>query len=322
MADTNESSVDAYVYQNVVKGELNWIAFIRMSVLIVVTLFAVYVNCVILYVLNSKPVFKESSRYILFAHMLFNDCVHLIFSFLLFVFATLFLKLAVVVCPIFLYLGSTTFYNTPLNLAVMSLERYVAICFPLRHTEIATQKRTCIAIGFVWLLGSINIFIDFITTAILDPKFFYVEVFCSREQLFYRLWQTEVFSVFIGVYFVSVTLIIIFTYISIMITARSVSSNKDSAKKAHRTVLLHFVQLGLCTMSFLYNTIDRALYTVAGNDANLFLNMQYPVFLFLLIVPRCLSPVIYGLRDDAIRPLFRYYLCSCSRKVCTTVNVQ
>ncbi len=35
----------------------------------------------------------------------------------------------------------------------------------------------------------------------------------------------------------SVAVIIIFTYISIMITARSVSSDKDSAKKALKTVL-------------------------------------------------------------------------------------
>ncbi|XP_049322612.1 odorant receptor 131-2-like [Astyanax mexicanus] len=322
MADTNESSVGAYVYQNVVKGEMGWIAFIKMSVLIVVTLFAVYVNCVILYVLNSKPVFKESSRYILFAHMLFNDTVHLILTFFLFVFAVIFLKLAKAVCSMILFFNSTTFYIAPLNLAVMSLERYVAICFPLRHTEIATQKRTGIAIGFVWLLGSINILIDIITAAILDPRFFNAEMYCSREQLFYRLWQPEVFSVFIGFYFVSVTLIIIFTYISIMITARSVSSNKDSAKKAHRTVLLHFIQLGLCTMSFLYNTIDRALYIVTGSANSLYLHVQYVNFLFLLILPRCLSPLIYGLRDDAIRPLFKHYFCPCFRKFSPAVNVQ
>uniref|UniRef100_A0A3B1IHW0 G-protein coupled receptors family 1 profile domain-containing protein n=1 Tax=Astyanax mexicanus TaxID=7994 RepID=A0A3B1IHW0_ASTMX len=206
------------------------------------------------------PVFKESSRYILFAHMLFNDTVHLILTFFLFVFAVIFLKLA-------------------------------------------KAKRTCIAIGFVWLLGSINILIDIITAAILDPRFFNAEMYCSREQLFYRLWQPEVFSVFIGFYFVSVTLIIIFTYISIMITARSVSSNKDSAKKAHRTVLLHFIQLGLSVNS-------------------LYLHVQYVNFLFLLILPRYLSPLIYGLRDDAIRPLFKHYFCPCFRKFSPAVNVQ
>uniref|UniRef100_A0A3B1KJU6 G-protein coupled receptors family 1 profile domain-containing protein n=1 Tax=Astyanax mexicanus TaxID=7994 RepID=A0A3B1KJU6_ASTMX len=268
MADTNESSVDAYVYQNVVKGELNWIAFIRMSVLIVVTLFAVYVNCVILYVLNSKPVFKESSRYILFAHMLFNDTVHLILTFFLFFFAVIFLKLAKAVCSMILFFDSTTFYIAPLNLAVMSLERYVAICFPLRHTEIATQKRTGIAIIFIWLIGCVNILMNIITATVLDPNFFSVSMFCAYEQLYLKLWQPEVISWLNAFLFVSVTLIIVFTYISIMITARSVGTS-------------------------------------------LYLHVQYVIFLLQLILPRCLSPLIYGLRDDAIRPLFKHYFCPC-----------
>ncbi|XP_049322511.1 odorant receptor 131-2-like [Astyanax mexicanus] len=322
MADTNGSSGDAFVYQSFIEGQMSWIAFIKLSVLIVVTLFAVYVNCVILYVLNSKPVFKETSRYILFAHMLFNDTVHLILTFFLFFFAVLFLKLAKAVCSMILFFDSTTFYIAPLNLAVMSLERYVAICFPLRHTEIATQKRTGIAIIFIWLIGCVNILMNIITAIVLDPNFFSVSMFCAYEQLYLQLWQPEVISWLNAFLFASVTLIIVFTYISIMITARSVSSKKDSAKKAHKTVLLHLIQLGLCTMSFLYAIVDRALYVVTGSGTSLYLHVQYVNFLLLLILPRCLSPLIYGLRDDAIRPLFKHYFCPCFRKFSTAVNAQ
>ncbi|XP_072518344.1 odorant receptor 131-2-like [Salminus brasiliensis] len=322
MADTNGSTVDAFVYQNVIRGELDWVAFTKLTVVTVLTVVSVYVNCVILYALNSKRVFKESSRYILFAHMMLNDSVHLLLTYFLFLFAMIFVQLAKAGCSLILFLDSATFYNAPLNLAVMSLERYVAICFPLRHAEIATQKKTFIAISFIWLIGSVNILIDIITAAVVDPNSFYVEMFCSREQLFMQPWQPDLFSGFIAFLFVSVTLIIVFTYISIMITARSVSSNKDSAKKAHRTVLLHFIQLGLCTTSVFFNTIDRALYIVTGSDKPLFLNLQFLNFLFLLILPRCLSPLIYGLRDEAVRPLFKYHFCYCSRKFHTAVNVQ
>ncbi|XP_072518423.1 odorant receptor 131-2-like [Salminus brasiliensis] len=322
MAATNGSTVDAFAYQDFIRAELNWVTFTKLVVIIVLTVLFVYVNFVILYALSSKHVFKESSRYILFAHMLFNDSVHLLLTFVLFFLALMFLKLGKAGCSLILFLDATTFYNAPLNLAVMSLERYVAICFPLKHAEIATQKRTFIAISFIWLFGSMNILINIITSAVVDPNFFYVQMFCSFEQIFMQPWQPDLFSGFNVILFVSVTLIIVFTYISIMITARSVSSNKDSAKKAHKTVLLHLIQLGLCTTSFLYSTIERALYIVTDSGTSIFLHLRYLNFLFLLILPRCLSPVIYGLRDDSVRPLFKNHFFHCSGKFHTAVNVQ
>ncbi|XP_072518391.1 odorant receptor 131-2-like [Salminus brasiliensis] len=321
MADANGSTVNAFVFQNAIRVELDWVAFTKLAVVILITLCSVYVNCVMLYALNSKRVFRESSRYILFAHMLFNDSVHLLLSFVLFFLAVIFLKLAKSVCSVILFLSTATFANAPLNLAVMSLECYVAICFPLRHAEIATQKRTFIAISFMWVIGPVNVLCDIFTAAVLDKTFFYVQMFCAREQLFIQPWQLDVFNGFNAFLFASVTLIIVFTYISIVITARSMSSNKDSAKKAQRTVLLHLIQLGLCTTSFMYGTIERALYIVIGSGS-LFSHLRYLNFLFFLILPRCLSPVIYGLRDDAVRPLFKYYFCHCSRKLQTAVNVQ
>uniref|UniRef100_A0A3B4E437 G-protein coupled receptors family 1 profile domain-containing protein n=1 Tax=Pygocentrus nattereri TaxID=42514 RepID=A0A3B4E437_PYGNA len=299
---------------NFIKVELDGSSIPKLVVAILTPLSSVYVNCIMLYSLQSKSVFKESPRYILFAHMLFNDSVNLILTCLLSVLALAFFKLAKAVCSFILLMSITTFLNAPLNLAVMSLERYMAIRFPLRHAEIATQKRTYIAICFVWLFGSANILTDIIFAAVMDPNFFYMQMYCSREQIFIKQWQLDLYNGCNIFYFVSVTVIIIFTYISIMITARSMSSNKDSAKKAHRTVLLHLIQLGLCLTSFIYGSIERALYLMTGSNIALFTHLRYLNFLIVLIVPRCLSPLIYGLRDDAVRPLFKYYFCCGSAK--------
>ncbi|XP_036444805.1 odorant receptor 131-2-like [Colossoma macropomum] len=314
MAGTNESIVNAFISQSVVKSEMDGGFITKLVVAMLTTLFSVYINCIMLYSLKSKRVFKESPRYILFAHMLFNDSIHLILTSLFYALAVAFLKLAKAVCSLILFLSTTTFLNAPLNLAVMSLERYVAIHFPLRHAEIATQKRTYIAICFVWLFGCVNILTDIILAAVMDPNFFYMQMYCSREQIFIKPWQLDLYNGCNVFYFVSVTVIIIFTYISIMITARSMSSNKDSANKAHRTVLLHLIQLGLCLTSFVYGSIERALYLMAGGDTALFKHLRYLNFLIVLILPRCLSPLIYGLRDDAVRPLFKYYFCYRSTK--------
>uniref|UniRef100_A0AAR2INN1 G-protein coupled receptors family 1 profile domain-containing protein n=1 Tax=Pygocentrus nattereri TaxID=42514 RepID=A0AAR2INN1_PYGNA len=316
MAVSNESTVEVvFIHQQMFTLVLNEKTITKYVVVMLLPSFFIYVNGVMLFALRSKRVFKESPRYILFAHMLFTDSVHLFFSSMLYCFALVLLKVVTAGCAIIVFVSGTTFFIAPLNLAVMSLERYVAIHFPLRHTEIATRKRTYIAIILIWCISSINVMFDVLLGVVMDRNFLTSLMYCFRDQIFIKPWQLDLYNGCNIFYFVSVTAIIIFTYISIMITARSMSSNKDSAKKAHRTVLLHLIQLGLCLTSFVYGSIERALSLIAGSDTALFKHLKYVNFLFVLIVPRCLSPLIYGLRNDAVRPLFKYYFCCGSTKV-------
>ncbi|XP_060791106.1 odorant receptor 131-2-like [Neoarius graeffei] len=319
MSVTNESSSEILFVQQIFQIAMAEGPIMKIVFSTLLAIFFIYLNAVMVYTLWSKAVFKETPRYILFTHMLLNDSIQLLFTSMLFIFSLFLLKLIRVACAIIVFVSVTTFLNAPLNLAVMSLERYVAICFPLRHAEIATQKSTYIAIGVVWFIGSINVIIDLLYGALMDSEFLTSQISCDRKPLFIKPWQAKVLQGFSIFYFVSVSVIILFTYINIVITARSISSNKGSAAKAHKTVLLHLIQLGLCLSSFLYNFIERAAAEV-GNSA-LFLDLRFLNYLFVLILPRCLSPLIYGLRDDTVRPLFIYYFCFVTGKRRSTVNV-
>ncbi|KAK9955461.1 hypothetical protein ABG768_015333 [Culter alburnus] len=302
MAGSNGTAEDvSFTYQQIYNQDMDAGLSTKTAVAVLTSLFFVFVNCVMLFALGSKRIFQETPRYILFGHMLMNDSVLLLVSIIMYAVAQCFLQLPKSICTLLVFISYCTFRNAPLTLALMSLERYVAICFPLRHCNIATPKRTGIAIGIIWFLTGI--------------------IFCTLEKLFLYKWQLDKYQAFDVLYFVSVAVIIIFTYISIMITARSVSSDKDSAKKALRTVLLHLIQLGLCLTSFLYTTIERTLYVMTGSNSSLFINLRYLNFLIILILPRCLSPLIYGMRDEAVWPLFKYFFCYRSGKVKPSINV-
>ncbi|XP_048842150.1 odorant receptor 131-2-like isoform X2 [Brienomyrus brachyistius] len=121
-----------------------------------------------------------------------------------------------------------------------------------------------------------------------------------KERLFLAKWQFDVFQSFNGVFFVAVGITVIGTYTGIMMAAQSIK-----AKKASRTVLLHLVQLVLCLSSFLFSSIERALSTISSA---LFIHLRTLNFFLLVLLPRCLSPLIYGLRDEGVRPLFLRYL--------------
>ncbi|GAA6105658.1 odorant receptor 131-2-like [Tachysurus ichikawai] len=320
MAVSNDSTSEVlFIHQQMFQVALTEGPLSKVSVATIMSLFFTYLNAIMVYTIWSKPVLKETPRYILFTHMLLNDSIQLIVTSMLYIFSLSFFKLITFACAFLVFVSSTTFNNAPLNLAVMSLERYVAIRFPLRHAEIATQKRIHFAIGAIWFIGSINFIIDLLYGVVMDSNFLTSQIFCTRERLFKRPWQADVLQGFYIFYFVSVTVIILFTYISIMITARSISSNKDSAAKAHKTVLLHLIQLGLCLTSFLYSIIERAA-AMAGSSI-LFMDLRYLNYLFVLILPRCLSPLIYGLRDEAVSPLLMHYFRCAKGKRKPTVNV-
>ncbi|XP_043076618.1 odorant receptor 131-2-like [Puntigrus tetrazona] len=321
MAGSNGTAEDVpFIYQQIFKVEMDAGPSAKISVLMLISLLLFFINCVMFFALRSKRVFHETPRYILFGHMLMNDSVLLLLTTVMYTMGTYYLQLTRAICTLLVFVSYCTFRNAPLTLALMSLERYVAICFPLRHCNIATPKRTGVAIGIIWLLSSINIITDIIVVLIINPGLFVEVLFCTQEKLFLFKWQIDKSQGFDVLYFVSVAVIIIFTYISIMITARSVSSDKDSAKKALKTVLLHLIQLGLCLTSFLYATINKALYTVS-DSSSLFINLRYLNFLIILMLPRCLSPLIYGMRDEAVWPLFKYYFCYRSGKVRPSINV-
>ncbi|XP_026794670.1 odorant receptor 131-2-like [Pangasianodon hypophthalmus] len=320
MSVTNDSTAEVLLtHQQIFQVALTEGPISKVSFVILMSLFFTYLNAIMVYTLCSKPVFKETPRYILFTHMLLNDSIQLFVTSLLYIFGLAYLKLVMAACAFLVYVSSTTFRNAPLNLALMSIERFVAICFPLRHAEIVTQKRTYIAIGIIWFMGLLHFITDLLYVVLMDPKFLTSQIFCTRERLFIKQWQLDAYQGFNVFYFVSVSIIILFTYISILNTARSISSNKDSATKAHKTVLLHLIQLGLCLTSFLYSIIERAA-AMAGSSS-LFLDLRYLNYLFVLILPRCLSPLIYGLRDNAVRPLFICYFHCATGKRRSTVSV-
>ncbi|XP_051532947.1 odorant receptor 131-2-like [Myxocyprinus asiaticus] len=264
-----------------------------------------YINGVQIFTLRKKTVFKEASRYILFGHMLWVDTLNLFMSVLLFVSAVSRLFIIKNVCLFLLVAATALFQVSTLNLALMSLERYVAICFPLRHSDITTYGRTHMAIGVVWMIGLIQCFSEMIIYYAIDSTNTAMNLFCSRTTLFRLHIYKKLEIAFTCVFFVSVCFIIIFTYASIAIVAKSASGDKVSAKKANKTVLLHLIQLGLGAASILVGVIQEAMFVYSDYITSL--HIMYFCFVVFVIFPKCLSPLIYGLRDQAFSYLFKYY---------------
>ncbi|XP_040195531.1 odorant receptor 131-2-like [Rana temporaria] len=254
-----------------------------------------YFVVVILCAFFTTAYIKEKARYVLFIHMILNDSLYLIVVFALYVAYMYYVYIPASLCYTMLTISTSTFRVTPYNLSVMSLERYVAVCFPLRHTQMCTPRSTTIALACIWAIALIFNLADIVVLGSkVGKNFFSLSVVCSRGSMTATQAQGIITLCSSTISFTAVGLIIIYTYIQVVLVARKISSDKSSAFKAGKTIMLHAFQLILCMMSFssFFTETYLKIYQVFLSIIN---------YLVFMCLPRLISPLIYGLRDETLR---------------------
>ena len=103
--------------------------------------------------------------------------------------------------------------------------------------------------------------------------------------------------------------IVLYTYIKILLETKKMRQDRASVNKAMHTVLLHGFQLLLCLMAFNNQITERLLLLNAYWSPRELYFFNY--FCFILI-PRFLSPLIYGWRDKSLRDHMRRAALCCS----------
>ncbi|XP_045896527.1 odorant receptor 131-2-like [Micropterus dolomieu] len=272
-----------------------------------------FINVIMLFTLRSKPVFCETSRYILLYNLLFADTVQMVLSQVLYILSMCRIILTYPVCGLLVMLLNLTCEISPLTLVVMSVERYVAVCYPLRHAAIITVRNTWVAVVVVWTFCSLNIFIRVVL--LLDfpfPESLQMKDLCNTLVMFLGKRSADYDKAYTCFLFVSASVAIISSYIGVMIAARSASTDKASVRKARNTLLLHLVQLGLSLSSTAHNSFIVVLAKLLTGV--IFVRIRIVLYVCFFLLPRCLSALIYGLRDQTIRPILVYHLC-CRRKL-------
>ncbi|XP_068583597.1 odorant receptor 131-2-like [Cebidichthys violaceus] len=286
-----------------------------IKVCVFIPVFCIFLYCiaVMLHIFASHRQYLDSTRYILFASMLINDTLQLLSSVLLFLFVMAQVKLSIAFCVPMLFLSTATFQNTPLILATMSLERYVAIFYPLQRPAAWRSDRIWVIILSLWLISCIFPTVNYsiiLRDAAVD--IISTSMFCKSTVFkispVQALFQVGVYILFFAV----VAVVILFTYVRILLETRKMRQDKVSVNKAMHTVMLHGFQLLLCILAFTHPITESLLVLHANWPPEDIAFFNY--FCFIL-TPRFLSPLIYGFRDQNLRGSIRKTILCCTDKV-------
>ncbi|XP_043974942.1 odorant receptor 131-2-like isoform X2 [Gambusia affinis] len=231
--------------------------------------------------------------------MLINDTLQILSSVLLFLCVMGQVKLPLLFCVPLLFVSTGTFQNTTLILAAMSLERYVAIFYPLQRPASWRSDRIWIITLPLWIISFVFPVIEFsigkhtLTVAVLSTNILCKPAIINSSPIqgLYRFVVNVLF-------FAVVSVIILFTYVRIVMETRKMRQDRASVSKAMHTVLLHGFQLLLCLLAFTQPISE----TLIGLHTNwLAEDVAFFNYFCFILIPRFLSPLIYGFRDQSLK---------------------
>ncbi|XP_077118578.1 olfactory receptor 5G9-like [Ranitomeya variabilis] len=186
-----------------------------------------------------------------------------------------------------------------LLLTVMSYDRYVAICNPLRYTSIMTDGHCMILTVICWMFGWFIVLIEFMEAANLNfcGQNIIDHLFCDIVPLI-ELACSDTFIIHLEMYLLCIpvliipTTIIVISYTNIVLTVLKISSS-TGRQKAFSTCSSHLI-----VVSIYYWTIF-IVYIVPTKGrkptTSKILSLLYTVFTPLI------NPIIYSLRNADIR---------------------
>ncbi|XP_034726103.1 odorant receptor 131-2-like [Etheostoma cragini] len=279
-------------------------AMTKNVIVVALGIFINYINAALIHTFCKHQMFYMNPRYILFIHLVVNDMIQVTLTVILFVISYTIYQINVSICCILILLALFATENTPLNLACMAVECYIAICFPLRYVQISTVNRTLMLIGLIWATTMFSAVSDLFITLATEPQdFFHSKVFCIRQNVFPNPIIIKKRDITYSVFLVLVWITIFYTYFRILSTAKTAS--KD-AKKARNTILLHGFQVLLCMATYAAPPLLTVLQLWFPKNYTDFL---FACYIIVQILPRSISPIIYGVRDNTFRKYLKKYLC-------------
>ncbi|XP_068441515.1 olfactory receptor 52E4-like [Clinocottus analis] len=184
------------------------------------------------------------------------------------------------------------------NLAVMSYDRYLAICYPLQYNTLMTQKKIAILIALIWLYPFIAIPVLISLTASLQLCGNIINKFFCNNYHVVKLacYDTTVNNIYGLAYtstLISVFILIVYSYVRILRVC--FSGSQQTRQKAVSTCTPHLASLLNFSFACFFEIIQSRFYL-----------KNVPLIVLILLTlywltPPLFNPILYGLNLTKVR---------------------
>uniref|UniRef100_A0A3B1JEU8 Odorant receptor, family 63, subfamily B, member 1 n=1 Tax=Astyanax mexicanus TaxID=7994 RepID=A0A3B1JEU8_ASTMX len=171
------------------------------------------------------------------------------------------------------------------NLAIMSYDRYTAICYPLLYSSIMTDTRVYTLIGLVWLIS--------IMCKVWCDNYLIVKLACSDTTVS-NIYGTvgSIISILVPL------LLIIYSYIQIW--RACLTSSAETTQKAILTCTPHIASL----LNFSFGC-SFEMFSSRFNKVYMPPVLRVIISVYFVICPPLLNPIMYGIRLTKIKMAFK-----------------
>ncbi|XP_069563440.1 olfactory receptor 1E16-like [Brachyistius frenatus] len=184
-------------------------------------------------------------------------------------------------------------------LAAMSVDRYVAICMPLRYTSLMTPRVVICIISLVWGLDFVLIVSLFsLQTRLPRCKSVIMNVFCDNPSLLKITCGNMAVNNIIGLFNTAIMQAVsvsvqVYSYVKILIMCL-VTRKSEAKTKAVNTCVAQLVILMIFEVVGTFTILSHRLENVSAD-------LQRIMGMLIFLVPPLLNPIVYGLYTSEIR---------------------